>query len=105
MTTTADLLIEVGTEELPPKTLSKLSAALTEHLCNSLKEAGITFNDVTPYSSPRRLAIVIKDIAAFQADQLVEKRGPAAKAAYDKEGNPSKAAQGFARRKVASECR
>ena len=97
MTTTADLLIEIGTEELPPKTLNKLSAALTEHFCNSLKEAGITFNDVTSYSSPRRLALVIKDVAEFQADQLVEKRGPAAKAAYDKEGNPSKAAMGFAR--------
>lgn len=97
MTTTADLLIEIGTEELPPKTLNKLSAALTEHFCNSLKEAGITHANVTPYSSPRRLAFVINDVAEFQADQLVEKRGPAVKAAYDKEGNPSKAAQGFAR--------
>lgn len=97
MTTTADLLIEIGTEELPPKTLNKLSAALTKHFCNSLKEVGITFGEITPYSSPRRLALMIKDVAAFQADQLVEKRGPAVKAAYDKEGNPSKAAEGFAR--------
>ncbi|MCL4160298.1 UNVERIFIED_CONTAM: hypothetical protein GTU68_022483, partial [Idotea baltica] len=97
MTTTADLLIEIGTEELPPKTLNKLSAALTDHFCNSLKEAGITYNEVTPYSSPRRLALMIAGISEYQADQLVEKRGPAFKAAYDKEGNPSKAALGFAR--------
>ena len=97
MTTTADLLIEIGTEELPPKTLNKLSAALTEHFCNSLKEAGISYNDVTPYSSPRRLALMISDVTEFQADQQVEKRGPAVKAAFDKEGNPSKAAMGFAR--------
>lgn len=97
MTTTADLLIEIGTEELPPKTLNKLSAALTEHFCGSLKEAGIEFGDVTPYSSPRRLALMIQNMAEYQADQLVEKRGPALKAAYDQEGNPSKAAMGFAR--------
>ncbi|PWQ99755.1 glycine--tRNA ligase subunit beta [Leucothrix pacifica] len=97
MTTTADLLIEIGTEELPPKTLNKLSAALTEHFCNSLKEAGISYNDVTTYSSPRRLALMISDVTEFQADQQVEKRGPAVKAAFDKEGNPSKAAMGFAR--------
>ncbi|PWQ96388.1 glycine--tRNA ligase subunit beta [Leucothrix arctica] len=97
MTTTADLLIEIGTEELPPKTLNKLSAALTSHFAASLKEANLEHGEVTSYSSPRRLAIMVKDVAAFQADQLVEKRGPALKAALDKEGNPSKAAQGFAR--------
>ena len=97
MTTTADLLIEIGTEELPPKTLNKLSAALTSHFAASLKEANLEHGDVTSYSSPRRLAIMVKDVAAFQADQLIEKRGPALKAALDKEGNPSKAAQGFAR--------
>ncbi|RVU84181.1 glycine--tRNA ligase subunit beta [Leucothrix sargassi] len=97
MTTTADLLIEIGTEELPPKTLNKLSAALTSHFAASLKEANLEHGEVTPYSSPRRLAIMVKDVAAFQADQLVEKRGPALKAALDKDGNPSKAAQGFAR--------
>ncbi|PID46573.1 MAG: glycine--tRNA ligase subunit beta [Proteobacteria bacterium] len=95
-TTTADLLIEIGTEELPPKTLKKLSAALTEHICDSLKEAGILFGEVTPYSSPRRLALMIKDVAEYQANQLVEKRGPALKAAYDQDGAPSKAALGFA---------
>jgi len=97
MTTTADLLIEIGTEELPPKTLNKLAAALTNHFAASLKEANLEHSEVTSYSSPRRLAIMVKDVAAFQADQLVEKRGPALKAALDKEGNPSKAAQGFAR--------
>ena len=97
MTSPTDLLIEIGTEELPPKTLNKLSAALTEHLCNSLKEAGIAHGEVKPYSSPRRLAVLIDSVDAFQADQHVEKRGPAVKAAYDTEGNPSKAAMGFAK--------
>ena len=97
MTTTADLLIEIGTEELPPKTLNKLSAALTTHLCKSLKEAGIAHGDVKPYSSPRRLALIIDDVESVQADQHVEKRGPAVKAAFDADGNPSKAAMGFAK--------
>lgn len=97
MTSTTDLLIEIGTEELPPKTLNKLSAALTSHLCKSLKEAGIGFGDVNSYSSPRRLAVLVSDVATFQADQHVEKRGPAAKAAFDAEGNPSRAAMGFAK--------
>ena len=97
MTSTTDLLIEIGTEELPPKTLNKLSAALTAHLSKSLKEAGIEHGDVKSYSSPRRLAILASDVAAFQADQHVEKRGPAVKAAFDAEGNPSRAAMGFAK--------
>lgn len=97
MTSTTDLLIEIGTEELPPKTLNKLSTALTTHLCKSLKEAGIAFGDVKSYSSPRRLALIVNEVAAFQADQHVEKRGPAFKAAYDAEGNPSRAAMGFAK--------
>lgn len=97
MTSTTDLLIEIGTEELPPKTLNKLSAALTAHLCKSLKEAGIEHGDVKSYSSPRRLAVLANDVAAFQADQHVEKRGPAVKAAFDAEGNPSRAAMGFAK--------
>lgn len=97
MTSTTDLLIEIGTEELPPKTLNKLSAALTAHLCKSLKEAGIEHSDVKSYSSPRRLAVLASDVAAFQADQHVEKRGPAIKAAFDAEGNPSRAAMGFAK--------
>ena len=97
MTSPTDLLIEIGTEELPPKTLNKLSAALTSHLCKSLKEAGIGHGDVASYSSPRRLAVLINSVDAFQADQHVEKRGPAVKAAYDAEGNPSKAAMGFAK--------
>ena len=73
MTSTTDLLIEIGTEELPPKTLNKLSAALTSHLCKSLKEAGIGFGDVNSYSSPRRLAVLVSDVATFQADHHVEK--------------------------------
>ena len=97
MTSNADLLIEIGTEELPPKTLNKLSAALTSHLCKSLKEAGIGHGEVKSYSSPRRLAVLIDGIEAFQADQHVEKRGPAVKAAFDAEGNPSRAAMGFAK--------
>jgi len=94
---TRDCLIEIGTEELPPKALNKLSDAFAAGIENGLKEAGIHFEKINAYASPRRLAVLIDGVNEAQADRSIEKLGPNVKAAYDKEGNPSKAAQGFAR--------
>jgi len=97
MMNSSDLLIELGTEELPPKALSKLSAAFSEGIINGLKKAGLNAASHISYATPRRLAIYLKDVPTAQADQSQERRGPALKAAYDAEGNPTRAAQGFAR--------
>ena len=95
--TTTDLLIEIGTEELPPKALPTLSKAFTDGIISGLEKAGLAASDVIAYAAPRRLAVYMKDVPTAQADQIQERRGPALKAAYDADGNPSKAAQGFAR--------
>ena len=92
-----DLLVEIGTEELPPKALPSLSEAFTQGIIQGFSDAGLTTEQVIPYAAPRRLAVWVKGIAAQQADQVMEKRGPALQAAFDKEGKPSKAAEGFAR--------
>ncbi|MDH5424178.1 MAG: glycine--tRNA ligase subunit beta [Gammaproteobacteria bacterium] len=94
---TADLLIELGTEELPPKALTRLSNAFGKGVEEGLKQANIPFEKIQVYSAPRRLAIIVKSLAASQPDQDVEKRGPAVQAAFDEAGCPSKAAEGFAR--------
>ncbi len=94
---TRDCLIEIGTEELPPKALNKLSDAFSAGIEKGLKEAGINFKKINTYASPRRLAVLIDGVDEKQADRNIEKLGPNVKAAYDKDGNPSKAAQGFAR--------
>ncbi len=92
-----DLLIEIGTEELPPKALPKLSASFTDGIVKGLKEKGLAFADVAPFASPRRLAVLIRDLDVRQADKAVERRGPALQAAFDAQGKPTKAAEGFAR--------
>ncbi len=92
-----DCLIEIGTEELPPKALNKLADAFANGIESGLKDAGINFEKIKTYASPRRLAVLIDGVDEAQADRDIEKLGPNVKAAYDKDGNPSKAAQGFAR--------
>jgi len=94
---TRDFLVEIGTEELPPKALNKLSDAFAAGIESNLKEANIEFAKVNIYASPRRLAVLINDVSESQPDLDIEKRGPAVKAAFDENGNASKAAQGFAR--------
>ena len=94
---TNDCLIELGTEELPPKNLKSLSEDFAKLVSQALNDAGLSAASLEVYATPRRLAILMRDIPTQQADQVVEKRGPALQAAFDKEGNPSKAAQGFAR--------
>ncbi|TNF36366.1 MAG: glycine--tRNA ligase subunit beta [Gammaproteobacteria bacterium] len=91
-----DLLIEIGTEELPPKALNKLCDAFAEGVINGLKDACVEHEEFTAYASPRRLALIIHAVMEKQPDREVERRGPAVQAAYDKDGKPTKAAQGFA---------
>ena len=92
-----DFLIELGTEELPPKALKSLSEAFTQEIISGLEKAQITFIGYESFAAPRRLALLIKGLDTAQPDQKLERKGPAVKAAYDAEGNPSKAALGFAR--------
>ena len=97
MSNTNDLLIEIGTEELPPKALQTLSNAFTTGVVAGLKDASLEASEVISYAAPRRMAILLKSIPTKQADQLVERKGPAKAAAFDADGNPTKAVEGFAR--------
>lgn len=92
-----DLLLEIGTEELPPRSLQQLMLSLEQNLGAELKTAGFTFSGSKSYATPRRLAVVIKNLIAKQDDQRVERRGPSVTAAYDDAGEPTKALLGFAR--------
>ena len=94
---TANLLFELGTEELPPNALRRLSEALAAEFARGLDDAGLTHGGVTPYATPRRLALLVLDCAVAQPDRDVERRGPALQAAFDADGRPTKAAEGFAR--------
>ncbi|OED36796.1 glycine--tRNA ligase subunit beta [Chromatiales bacterium (ex Bugula neritina AB1)] len=93
----ADFLVELGTEELPPKALQTLASAFAEGINKGLQEAKIDGADTHVYASPRRLAVQIADVPTRQADSKLQKRGPAIAAAFDDKGEPSKAAMGFAR--------
>jgi glycyl-tRNA synthetase beta chain len=92
----ADLLFELGTEELPPTALATLSSAFAEEFVKGLDDANISFGDVKKFATPRRLGLKIQNCSLKQPDQHIEKRGPAVNAAFDADGNPSKAALGFA---------
>lgn len=90
------ILFELGTEELPPKSLKTLRDALASHVQTELEQAGIAFTAIKSYAAPRRLALQITGVAERQPDRVEQKRGPAVKAAFDREGKPTKAALGFA---------
>jgi glycyl-tRNA synthetase beta chain len=92
------LLIELGTEELPPKSLDELSMAFLRGICDGLAKRGVVagLDLAKAYASPRRLAVYVPDVAAKQPEQVIERRGPALSAAFDAEGQPSKALLGFA---------
>lgn len=92
-----DLLIELGTEELPPKTLKKLIQAFETNIKQGLEKAELSFDAIRSYAAPRRMAVVVDGLQVRQQDRMVERRGPAVTAAFDDEGNPTKAVQGFAR--------
>lgn len=97
MADTADLLFELGTEELPPVALKRLSDALQSEFVAGLDKIGLQYGEVQAYAAPRRLALYICDMAVGQPDRDIERRGPAVQAAFDGDGNPTKAAEGFAR--------
>ena len=90
-----DLLIELGSEEPPPATLTQLSQAWQAALAEQFKQQGLAFTQITSFYTPRRLAVIVHQLAARQEDQMIERRGPALKVAFDDEGNPSKALLGF----------
>jgi glycyl-tRNA synthetase beta chain len=92
-----DLLIELGTEELPPKALKKLSMAFTQGIVEGLQKAGFEINEVESFAAPRRLAVLIRSLAASQPDREIERKGPSLQAAYDDDGKATKAVIGFAR--------
>jgi len=94
--TTQDILFELGTEELPAKSLKPLSRALADNMEAGLKKAGLSYDAVHTFATPRRLAVLIKKVESVQESHVVEKRGPALKAAFDAEGHPTLACLGFA---------
>ena len=94
--TAQHLLFELGCEELPPKTLLKLSNALTAGIMQGLNEAELNFSNVKSYAAPRRLAILIENLQGAQADKTVQKRGVSVQAAFQADSTPSKAALAFA---------
>ncbi|MGC7590586.1 glycine--tRNA ligase subunit beta [Bisgaard Taxon 46] len=95
--TTQNFLAEIGTEELPPKALKKLATAFAENVELELNQAGLTFDKVEWFAAPRRLAVKVLGLATAQLSKEIEKRGPAVSAAFDAEGKPTKAAEGWAR--------
>ncbi|WP_201614852.1 glycine--tRNA ligase subunit beta [Psychrobacter sp. JCM 18902] len=91
------ILFELGCEELPPKSLKSLRDALQASVTEQLNEAEISFDSIKAFAAPRRLALQIQGISDKQPDRSEQKRGPAIKAAFDAEGNPTRAAMGFAK--------
>ena len=92
-----DFLIELGTEELPPKALRKLAVAFKDGIMAGLTEANLESGEALVYAAPRRLAVLVKALQTRQPDTKLQKRGPAVAAAFDDDGNATKAALGFAR--------
>ncbi|EOX3447574.1 glycine--tRNA ligase subunit beta [Vibrio cholerae] len=92
-----EFLIELGTEELPPKQLRTLAEAFTANFAAELAAADIAHEGVTWFATPRRLALKVANLAESQPDRVVEKRGPAVNVAFDADGKPTKAAEGWAR--------
>lgn len=92
-----DFLLEIGTEELPAKFAPGVLQQLEEKTRKQLQDLRLDFTNLKVYTTPRRMAVLIRDLAEKQTDLATEVKGPAVKAAYDASGNPTKAAQGFAR--------
>ncbi|AHK14595.1 MAG: glycine--tRNA ligase subunit beta [Thalassolituus sp.] len=95
---TRDFLVELGTEELPPKALKNLSNAFAQGIEQGLKDAGLTMGAIEQFAAPRRLAVRIAELPEQQADQEEVLYGPPANIAFDADGKPTKAALGFAAR-------
>ncbi|MBQ0724366.1 MAG: glycine--tRNA ligase subunit beta [Cycloclasticus sp.] len=97
MSNNSDLLFELGCEELPPTHLKTLRDSLLQAVCEGLDEAKLAYGKTHAYATPRRLAFWVESVDAGQQDAVIEKRGPAVVAAYGADGQPSKAALGFAK--------
>jgi len=97
MSTTQNLLIEIGTEELPPKSLKKLATAFKDAVSKSLQEQDLKFIEANWYATPRRLSIIISDLEVTQKDKEEQRRGPAIAVAFDDDGKPTRATEGFAK--------
>lgn len=95
MTTATDFLVELGTEELPPKALLTLRNAFRDGIVAGIDNAGLSHGDVRAYATPRRLAVVVLGLQTEQPAQAIENRGPPVDVAY-KDGRPTKAAEAFA---------
>ena len=95
--TTKNFLVEIGTEELPPKALKTLATSFADNVEAELNQAGLTFDKIEWFAAPRRLAVKVLNLATQQPSKEIEKRGPAVSAAFDAEGKPTKAAEGWAR--------
>ena len=95
--TTQNFLVEIGTEELPPKALKTLATSFADNVEAELNQAGLTFSKIEWFAAPRRLAVKVLNLATQQPSKEIEKRGPAVSAAFDAEGKPTKAAEGWAR--------
>lgn len=95
--TTQNFLVEIGTEELPPKALKTLATSFADNVEAELNQAGLTFDKIEWFAAPRRLAVKVLNLAKQQPSKEIEKRGPAVSAAFDAEGKPTKAAEGWAR--------
>jgi len=94
---TRDLLFELGTEELPPRTLANLSAALSDNVVKGLDAAGVAHGRFHSFATPRRLAVWVEKLATSQPDRSVEKRGPPLANAFDAQGLPTQSAMAFAK--------
>ena len=92
-----NFLVEIGTEELPPKALKTLATSFADNVEAELNLAGLTFDKIEWFAAPRRLAVKVLNLATQQPSKEIEKRGPAVSAAFDAEGKPTKAAEGWAR--------
>ncbi|MFB2539720.1 MULTISPECIES: glycine--tRNA ligase subunit beta [unclassified Acinetobacter] len=92
-----NVLFELGCEELPPKSLKTLRDALKNQVEQGLTQAGLAYDDIVAYAAPRRLALLIKNIDGKQPDSQKRFDGPAVQAAYNADGTPSKALEGFMR--------
>ena len=92
-----NFLVEIGTEELPPKALKTLATSFADNVEAELNQAGLTFDKIEWFAAPRRLAVKVLDLSTQQPSKEIEKRGPAVSAAFDAEGKPTKAAEGWAR--------
>ena len=90
---TQDFLFEIGCEELPPRTLNKLSSSLSRNIQTQLEKAELSFGTLRSFATPRRLAVLINRLSTEQPPRVIERQGPSVKAAFGKDGTPTLAGE------------